>query len=191
MAVRRQLALMALVATSATLLWAASTVAQSEAPSASPPLPDDADAVVVVGVEYAFAGLPEEVSAGTQLQFDNEGAEFHELAVARIDDGSTATLEDLVELGTAAFTDGTVEMLPEGPLVANPEDTAAGTLSLLAPGRYLATCLVPQGMVPDILAGLGVPPDMAPADWPPEAQAILDNPTHAELGMAQLFTVSP
>jgi len=31
---------------------------------------------------------------------------------------------------------------------------------------------------------------MAPADWPAEAQAILSNPTHADLGMVQVFTVS-
>ena len=187
---RRHPAPIALVAISATLLWAVTVAAQGEVPDASP-TSAGAKTIEVVGVEYAFVGLPTAVGTGTQLVFVNTGAEFHELAVGRIDEDSDATLEELVELGAAAFTEGTVEILPEGPLVANPAETAQGTLTLMTPGRYLATCLVPQGMVPDILAGLGVTADMAPADWPPEAQAILDNPTHAELGMVQVFTVVP
>ena len=188
---RRRSQLVALASISVSLLWATSVVAQSEEPSADPVATPGATATIeVVGVEYAFAELPELVEAGTAVAFVNSGAEFHELAVGRILDDET-TLEELVALAGAAFTDGSVEMLPEGPLVANPGETAEGTLSLLVPGRYLATCLVPQGMVPDILAELGVTPDMAPADWPPEALAILENPNHADLGMVQIFEVSP
>jgi hypothetical protein len=174
---------------------AAQTPSVSPAPVATTEAtaePDPAAAVLVVsGVEYAFIGLPDVVSVGTVLGFDNPGLEFHEMAIGRIADDSDATLEELVEMGATAFNDGTLEPVGEQPLVANPGETAEGTIELLVPGRYLATCLVPQGMVPDILAQLGVTPDMAPADWPPEAQSILENPDHASLGMAQVFTVEP
>ena len=125
---RRHPAPIALVAISATLLWAVTVAAQGEVPDASP-TSAGAKTIEVVGVEYAFVGLPTAVGTGTQLVFVNTGAEFHELAVGRIDEDSDATLEELVELGAAAFTEGTVEILPEGPLVANPAETAQGTLT--------------------------------------------------------------
>lgn len=172
------------------VLIAASATGQTESPSPAPTGAADGDVVKVVGVEYAFVGLPSSVPVDIRLGFDNAGSEFHELALARIADHATESAEELVAMGDAAFREGKVELLPDAVLVANPGEQSEGSLALQLAGRYLAICLVPQGMVPSVLTELGVTENMAPSDWPPEAQAILGNPTHAALGMVQEFTVT-
>ena len=67
-------------------LTAAPATAQEDATAAAPMT------VEVGGVEYAFTGLPTSLPAGTELTFRNDGAEFHELVVARIADDTTESV---------------------------------------------------------------------------------------------------
>jgi hypothetical protein len=182
----------ALAATVLAALMAGPVAGQAGSPDPTPAgVPIGSDVIEVVGVEYAYVGLPSSVPVGTSLAFDNTGLEFHELALARVADDATESFEELMALGDAAFGQGKLEIVEEGVLIANPQEKAEGTLALEREGRYLAICLVPQGMIPSLLSELGVTEDMAPVDWPPEAQAILENPTHATLGMVQEFAVTP
>ena len=48
--------------------------------------------------EYAFAGLPESVPAGTTLSLVNGGQEPHELVAIRIPDEETCPVSELVTL---------------------------------------------------------------------------------------------
>ena len=146
--------------------------------------------IEVVGVEYAYLGMPTSVPAGTSLSLRNEGIEFHELAVARIGDDVTESFEELLAMGEAAITSGKVELIGEPPPGASPGETSAFATELEREGRYLIGCFIPQGFIPEVLADLGVTEDMAQEDWPPEAQAIMNNPPHVAAGMFQEFTVT-
>lgn len=60
-------------------------------------IPDDARPVEVIGVEYAFQNLPEEVQAGTyRVTFKNEGKEDHEIGIVELNEGVTA--DQVIEL---------------------------------------------------------------------------------------------
>jgi len=54
--------------------------------------------IEVTGVEYAFTGLPETLEVGSEITFTNDGAELHEIAVIRIAEGVTESLEDLLAM---------------------------------------------------------------------------------------------
>jgi hypothetical protein len=66
-------------------------------PDAGPTLPPG-PTVFVYGVDYAYQGLPSSVPVGTQLRFGNRGAEAHELAVFRRNEGTTESWEELLQL---------------------------------------------------------------------------------------------
>jgi plastocyanin len=184
------------IAATAVFAMALPVAAQEEAPATdAEATATDVVALEVSGVDYAFVGLPTSVPAGTNLGFTNNGAEFHEIVVARVADDTTESLEELLAMGDAALTEGKVEIVGEGPLFANPGETAAGTLALEREGRYVALCFIPQGFVPSELEALGITPEMMgpdtdPTTLPPEVQAIMANPPHLALGMLQEFTVT-
>ena len=49
--------------------------------------------------EYSFEGLPKEVPAGKAvITMDNQGAEFHEVLLLKVNDGVTDTAIDLLSL---------------------------------------------------------------------------------------------
>jgi hypothetical protein len=154
--------------------------------------------VEVAGVEYAYTGLPTSLPAGTALTFRNDGAELHELIVARIADGTTESLEELLGMeaeGRDPVAEGLVEIIGGAPLIANPGEVAEGSLLLEREGDYVALCFIPQGFVPSELEALGVTPEMMgpdtdPADLPPEVQELMANPPHLAAGMIQEFTVT-
>ena len=85
---------------------------------------------------------------------------------------------------------GKIEIIGDGPIFADPGEVAEGSLALERPGRYVAVCFIPSGMVREELKAMGVTEDMPPEEWPEEAQAILQNPPHVALGMIQEFTVT-
>jgi hypothetical protein len=164
--------------------------------AAGPVMAQDAEAagegevVEVVGVEYAYQGMPTSVPVGTSLALRNEGIEFHELAVARVGDDVTESTEELLAMGEAAITSGKVELIGDPPPGAVPGETSELMTSLEREGRYVIVCFIPQGFIPEVLAELGVTEGMAQEDWPPEAKAILSNPPHVVAGMFQDFTVT-
>jgi plastocyanin len=165
----------------------AATAAASEAPSqsaaASPSASASASAATsasagagteVVGVEYAFQGIPDSVAVGTAMTFRNGGQEAHEIVLARKNAGVTTTFEELLAMPEEESSKFVTFV---GQLMANPGDTAEGQLVADAAGDYLAICFFPQGWT-EIPEGT---PD--PAASPPTGAP------HFTLGMLQEFTV--
>ena len=181
---------LALVAAAALLLVSAAPVMAQDEATTDDTMDMEGLSVEVGGVEYAYTGLPTSLPAGTELTFRNDGAELHELIVARIADDTTEPLEELLAMGEAAIEQGKVEIIGGEPLIANPGEVADGSLSLEREGGYVALCFVPQGLVPEQLEEWGVTENTPPEEWPAEAQAILANPPHLAAGMIQEFVVT-
>lgn len=160
------------------MLAACSEAAANDEPKA----PEEA-VVEVVGVDFGFEGLDDPIPAGTTLTFRNDSeTEYHEIAVMKISDDETRSVEELLKLppeeamanmefqGVASAMPGTVGELIDG------------DLTLDEPGRYVATCFVPTGADPEkaheaFHNAEGGPPDLG------------DGLPHAMAGMVAEFTV--
>lgn len=130
--------------------------------------------IEITGTDYAFGDVPETVDAGPALlRLSNEGAEFHEAIVFRINDGVDLSVAEILELPEEeANTMGEIV----GGTFAEPDDAGETTLSLEA-GRYALVCFIPEGMTPEAAEEAeesGTEPEGAP---------------HFTLGMASEFTV--
>ncbi len=95
--------------------------------------------------DYEFSGIDDEVDAGPAvITFENNGSEYHEIALARINDDVELSAEELLALpqeeaeAMVTFLNGTF---------AAPGETGYTAVDL-EPGRYLAACFVPLGMTP-------------------------------------------
>lgn len=174
------------------VLGATPAVAQDEA--TAEPMDEATMTVDVSGIDYEFVGLPTSVPAGTELTFRNDGTEYHEMIVVKIND-ETTPLEELMtmpEEETSAISEFV------GYLATFPGTTADGSVTLAAPGRYIATCVIRQGSDPAAFEALGFDPTELetadPSTLPPEVQELLmtieSNPQHQELGMITEFTVT-
>lgn len=125
--------------------------------------------IAVTGKDYAFEGIPSEVSAGSSLTFKNVATdEEHVLVVVRKNDDATKELEDLLKNGTEEEQQSMTTQI--GALEAAPGESAHGTITLDEPGEYLALCPVPVGS----MASSGPAADAMP---------------HFMKGMYALFTV--
>lgn len=171
-----------LLTLSATAVLATALAAPVMAQSPSAPAPAASvpagPAITVVGTDYHFGGLPTTVPAGTVLSFDNQGAELHELVVARKNDGVTQSWEELLALPEEEALQY-VTMVSEMPLFAAPGAMAEGTLTISQEGEYIALCFVPQGFTELPAPDASIDP------------ALLAAPPHFALGMIQTFTVTP
>lgn len=109
---------------------------------------DDATAVTVTGSDYAFDGVEEMADVGEYaLTFTNDGEELHELVVARIADGETRSLEELVELPDEEAME-VIEMVAFA--FACPGDSSDPVgVNIEEPGRYVAICFIPVGATPE------------------------------------------
>jgi hypothetical protein len=117
-----------------------SAAATSTSRSASPrPL-------VVTATDYAFAGLPDEVPAGTQLRLVNDSSvEIHELVAIRVPDGDDRPVEDLLhDPALQSMAPTTVIVTPPGA----DQIPAVGDGTLSEPGRYVVICTIPTGVSP-------------------------------------------
>jgi plastocyanin len=160
---RRSVALLAATVILGTVA-VAPTLAQS--PAAGP-------TITVTAMDYHFDGLPTSVPAGTSLTLVNEGAEVHELIVARRNDDTTESWDELLALPQDQVMD---KVTIHPPLFAGPGETAEGSLLLEQEGDWIALCFVPVGMTA-IPSG---EPDPSASFGPP----------HFALGMRQEFTVT-
>lgn len=98
--------------------------------------------VDVTGVDYAFDGLPESVSAGvTGFRFTNEGAEPHEMVLFRLDDSLTEPVVDLF----ASDDEGLEESMSLAGATFAESGQSSALFADLAPGRYAAVCFIPVG----------------------------------------------
>jgi hypothetical protein len=120
----------------------------------------------VTAKDFSFEGIDDEYEAGSMsFKFTNEGAEEHEIAIARKNDGVTESWEELFALPEEEAL-SKVSVVTQG--FASPGQTSY-TTGVLEPGEHVAVCFIPQGTVGDT-EGTGQP--------------------HFMLGMSQEFTVS-
>lgn len=138
----------------------------------------------ITGVDYGFEGFPETVEVGTELTFRNSSdTEFHEMAVMRLADDEDRSVEELLALppeeAMASMTFVGVAVAPP----AQAGEVVDGDLTLDEPGRYVATCFIPVGADPEVVAAAmegaedGPPPEMG------------DGAPHAMEGMVAEFVV--
>lgn len=95
--------------------------------------------ILVGGTDYAF-DVPAEIPAGTtHLRFVNRGRVPHEMALGQLHAGVTA--DSVLAYAAAGHDLGDLATIV-GILIANPGDTAIGTLGTdLVPGRtYMMIC---------------------------------------------------
>ncbi len=132
----------------------------------------DFETIEVTALDYAFEGLPDEISAGTVLvKFVNDGAEVHELAMFTVNEGEERSLEELLALPEEEVE--TVATEVTGGAFALPGGTFYTTFDLVE-GRTAAVCFIPVGATPDALES-GEEPEGAP---------------HFTEGMAEEFEVT-
>lgn len=112
--------------------------------------------IAVTAVEYAFEGMPSEVPAGVvNVEFSNNGNEFHEMVVFRKPEGTTQSFDEIFEMGEEE-SEGLIE--EKGGTFAPPGGEAGGLFQLDQPGEYIAVCFIPVGSTPDAPDGGSGPP---------------------------------
>jgi hypothetical protein len=110
--------------------------------------------VDVTAVDYAFEGIPETVPAGAvSFEFANEGEEFHELQLARKNDGVTESAEELLQLPEEEAMEKVTIL---GGTFAPPGESEYVVNDLEA-GDYIAVCFIPVGATPENEEGTGPP----------------------------------
>ena len=99
-----------------------------------------------VAIDYAFEGVPATLPAGTTIvTLDNQSAagEFHELTMARINDGVSETVEQILAMSD---TDAAARVSLAASASAEVGEIGGATIDLV-PGRYLYACFVPMGSI--------------------------------------------
>jgi hypothetical protein len=98
--------------------------------------------------EYAFGGIPEEVPAGpTILTAEAIGEEVHMIAIVRINDDVTLSLDELLALPEEESDAMVTEV---GGVFGVFPGTSQSTVLDLTPGRYVAICFFPEGATPEM-----------------------------------------
>lgn len=116
--------------------------------------PGEAQIYEVIGVDYAFEGLPDSIPSGSQLTLTNTSdREVHELVALRLPDDEERPAEELMMLPEEELDVVFGEDVPPAMvLVAPPGETgfaAVGDGTVSEPGRYLIFCAIPIGADPD------------------------------------------
>lgn len=123
----------------------------------------------VTATEYAFAGLPDELEAGTvSFELTNDGTELHELQLFRRNDGVTEPVEELLALPEEQVMS---KVTPVGSGAFAPPGESGYMVVDLDAGDYIALCFVPTGMTSE--------------DQPPAPDA----PPHVAHGMVAELSV--
>jgi len=104
--------------------------------------------------EYSYSGVPKDLKAGTYVfSMKNAGKEAHLFSLARVKDGVTKTVDEIL----AESTNGPppdVEDVP-GAVFAPPGADGSGVLELPKPGRYIYVCPIPGADgVPHLAKGM-------------------------------------
>lgn len=134
----------------------------------------------VVAADYSFTGVPTELPAGgVIITMENTGEELHEVFLARINDDTTESAQELLQLGEEELFS---KITPAGFAFSFPGATGVGT-GMLEPGNYIAVCNIPVGLTPEV-AELVPGPD---ATLPPDVTL---GPPHHTQGMVAEFTVA-
>lgn len=123
---------------------------------------------VATAADYEYTGLPTSTPAGpTSITLKNEGEEFHMVAVFRINDDVTASIEDILKLPD----DEALTMLRFVTVTDAPAGESDTTFTNLKPGRYAAACFVSK-------------------DTSADGSVEGDGPPHFMEGMVEEFTVA-
>ena len=169
---------------------AAPTASEEAAPTATEEAPDPpegeaGDTLELTAVDYAYDGVPGEVSAGTQLALVGApDAEPHEAVVFRLAEDETRSAQEiLAEGGPDAPPPGEFAGVLIAPPGGAPGFAPEGPVVLDQPGRYLLVCFIPVGTTPDAFAALAEGGGTA-ADLP------ATGPPHFTKGMAAELTVA-
>jgi hypothetical protein len=103
-------------------------------------------ALDTIAIDYGFQGVPATVPAGTTIvTLDNQSTagEFHELTIARINDGVSETVPQILAMSD---TDAAARVVLSASASAEAGEIGGATIDLV-PGRYLYACFVPMGSV--------------------------------------------
>lgn len=144
--------------------------------------------VEIVGVDYAFSEVPENLSAGViDLSFDNQGEVAHEVALVEIGD---TPLEQFLEDFPPVLEGGPFPDYAEH--VAVPIEVEGGESAdvtfTLAEGTYALFCAL-DGDADADAEGSGV--EGVEGGEGGEGEEGASGPAHYERGMAQVLTVGP
>ncbi len=101
--------------------------------------------LAVTATDYTFTGIPDAIDPGpTRFRLTNEGREAHEVLVFRRNAGTDQSIDELLALSDEEVF-GLVT--PVGnPAFATPGGSESVVFDL-APGSYVALCLIPTGIV--------------------------------------------
>jgi plastocyanin len=144
------------------------------------------ETIEVVGVDYAFEGVPATVPVGTELTFRNDSdVEAHEMVVFRIADDEERPITELLALPQEEGAESPLTFLGGAAAVPGAESVGLGgspaATTLTEPGRYALVCHLPVGADPDAIAEA-----LQGADGPPD---LGDAPPHFTEGMVTELTV--
>jgi hypothetical protein len=129
----------------------------------------DIASVSVTAVDYAFEADLDGIEAGTTaFEFTNEGSEFHELALMRINDGVEMPIEELLALPQEEAEQNVTFM---GVSFAAP-GAESTMFTDLDEGNYVMICFIPTGSTSM------------------EAAETAEGPPHFMNGMVSEFTVT-
>jgi hypothetical protein len=110
------------------------------------------DTKTVTAVDYRFDDLPSSVKAGTTLTLKNgSDKELHEMVLARLPDGETRSVEELMRLPEdqlGALFSGPPALVMFAPPGDGEPILAVGDGKLSEKGRYLVMCSIPTGADP-------------------------------------------
>jgi hypothetical protein len=102
----------------------------------------------VKATDYEFDGIPADAETGmTLIRITNDGTEYHEVAVQRVDPGERRSIQKLLALPEA---DGGDLLDYLGHAFAPPGMSNWTVVNLVA-GRHVALCYVPTGATPEAL----------------------------------------
>lgn len=139
---------------------------------------DDADALTpstyeVIGSDYAYEGLPDEIAAGSEIVFRNDSEiELHEFVALRLDDDDDRTAEEILALPPeqlGPMMAGVSSVIIAPPAVdgqATEGFVVEGTATLDAPGRYVIFCAIPNGADPEEYLAAAAESEGGPPDVP-------------------------
>lgn len=128
--------------------------------------------VEVTAIDYAYDADLDGIEAGlTAFSFSNEGAEMHEMVLMRINDDTTETVEELLELPEQE----SLSKVTEAGFAFQFPGESTTFYADLDPGRYAFFCFLPVGATPDNLEAL--------------ESGEVDGPPHFTQGMIREFTV--
>lgn len=124
--------------------------------------------IEVTAIDYAFEADVDGLEAGqVAFDFSNDGTELHEMALIRINDDTTETIEELLELPEEEAEAKTTFM---GVSFAAPGENST-LYADLEPGRYVMLCFIPTGSTSF------------------EEAETADGPPHFTHGMVKEFTI--